>query len=76
MNLDKIKYFIHLVEKERTGTAKAAAEKIGVSERMIFNYVNFLKNQLNAPISYNREKQSFVFTEEGKLFWKWIKENE
>ncbi len=76
MNLDKIIYFIHLVDKERTGTAKAAAEKIGVSERMIFNYVNFLKNQLNAPISYNREKQSFVFTEEGKLFWKWIKENE
>lgn len=76
MNLDKIKYFIHLVEKERTGTAKAAAEKIGVSERMIFNYVNLLKNQLNAPIIYNREKQSFVFTEKGKLFWKWIKQNE
>jgi DNA-binding transcriptional LysR family regulator len=76
MNFDKIKYFIHLVEKERTGTAKAAAEKIGVSERMIFNYVNLLKNQLNAPISYNREKQSFVFTEKGSLFWKWVKQIE
>jgi hypothetical protein len=75
MNIVKIKYFIHLVEKERTGSAKLAADKVGVSERMIFNYVNILKNQLNAPINYNREKQSFVFSEEGQLLWKWIKEN-
>jgi predicted DNA-binding transcriptional regulator YafY len=75
MNIEKIKYFIHLIEKERTGSAKVAAEKIGVSERMVFHYVNILKNQLNAPINYNREKQSFVFVTEGKLIWKWIKEN-
>lgn len=75
MNIEKIKYFIHLIEKERTGSAKVAAEKIGVSERMVFHYVNILKNQLNAPINYNREKQSFVFAAEGKLIWKWIKEN-
>ena len=75
MNSEKIKYFIHLIEKERTGSAKVAAEKIGVSERMVFHYVNILKNQLNAPINYNREKQSFVFVAEGKLIWKWIKEN-
>jgi DNA-binding transcriptional LysR family regulator len=75
MNIEKIKYFIHLIEKERTGSAKVAAEKIGVSERMVFHYVNILKNQLNAPIIYNREKQSFVFVTEGKLIWKWIKEN-
>jgi hypothetical protein len=75
MNIEKIKYFIHLIEKERTGSAKVAAEKIGVSERMVFHYVNILKNQLNAPINYNREKQSFVFVAEGKLLWKWIKEN-
>ena len=75
MNIVKIKYFIHLIEKERTGSAKLAADKVGVSERMIFNYVNILKNQLNAPINYNREKHSFVFSEEGQLLWKWIKEN-
>jgi predicted DNA-binding transcriptional regulator YafY len=75
MDIEKIKYFIHLIEKERTGSAKVAAEKIGVSERMVFHYVNILKNQLNAPINYNREKQSFVFVTEGKLIWKWIKEN-
>ena len=75
MNIEKIKYFVHLVEKERTGSAKNAAKKVGVSERMIFHYVKLLKTQLNAPINYNREKQTFVFYEEGKLIWTWIKEN-
>ena len=75
MNLVKIKHFIHLVEKERTGNAKVAAEKIGISERMVYNYVHILKTQLNAPINYNRNKQSFVFSENGSFFWKWIPEN-
>ena len=74
MNIVKIKYFIHLVEKERTGSAKDAAEKLGISDRTIFNYVNVLKTQLNAPIFYNREKKSFVFNEEGELIWMWMKE--
>ncbi len=76
MNLVKIKHFIHLVEKQRTGNAKTAAEKIGISERMIFNYVNILKTQLNAPINYNRNKQTFVFNENGGFIWKWVPEDE
>ena len=75
MNILKIKHFIHLVEKERTGCAKVAAQKIGISERMVFNYVHILKNKLNAPINYNRNKQTFVFSENGRLKWKWITEN-
>jgi hypothetical protein len=75
MNITKIKHFIHLVEKESTGSAKSAAQRLGVSERMIFNYVHILKNKLNAPINYNRNKQTFVFSENGRLIWKWIPEN-
>ena len=75
MNILKIKHFIHLIEKERTGSAKVAAERIGISERMVFNYVHILKTQLNAPINYNRNKQTYSFNENGKLIWKWISEN-
>ncbi len=72
MNTVKIKHFIHLTEKGRTGSAKIAAERIGVSERMIYNYVNILKNDWNAPIDYNRHKQTFFFEREGKLVWEWV----
>ena len=75
MNILKIKHFIHLIEKERTGSAKVAAERIGISERMVFNYVRILKTELNAPINYNRSKQTYSFNENGKLIWKWISEN-
>ena len=75
MNILKIKHFIHLIEKERTGSAKEAAERIGISERMVFNYVHILKTKLNAPINYNRNKQTYSFNENGRLIWKWISEN-
>lgn len=74
MNIVKFKYFIHLVEKERTGNVKDAAVKIGISDRTIFNYVNVLKTRLNAPINYNRDKKTFVFSGKGTLVWKWVKE--
>ena len=64
-----------MIEKERTGSAKEAAERIGISERMIFNYVRILKTELNAPINYNRNKQTYSFNENGRLIWKWITEN-
>ena len=75
MNILKIKHFIHLIEKERTGSAKVAAERIGISERMVFNYVRILKTELNAPINYNRTKQTYSYNENGKLIWKWVSEN-
>ena len=71
MNIKKIKHFIHLVEKERTGTPIEVSEKIEVSERMIYNYVGILKKDFNVPIDYNRYKQSYCFTEEGRLIWEW-----
>ena len=75
MNILKIKHFIYLIEKERTGSAKVAAERIGISERMVFNYVRILKTELNAPINYNRNKQTYSYNENGKLIWKWVSEN-
>ena len=66
-----IQHFIHLVQKERTGSPIDLAQKIEVSERMIYNYVAVLRNEFNAPIDYNRYKKSYCFLEEGRLIWEW-----
>ncbi len=71
MNIQKMKHFIYLVQKERTGNPLEAARKLEVSERMIYNYVAILKKEFNAPIDYNRIKKSYCFLEAGKLFWEW-----
>ncbi|NDF60687.1 MAG: HTH domain-containing protein [Crocinitomicaceae bacterium] len=73
MNILKIKQFILLVEKQRTGSPKEVAAKLAVSNRMIHNYVHLLKSSSNAPIEYNRYKKSYHFTEEGFLAWEWYK---
>ena len=73
MNIEKVKYFIHLVEKGRTGTPSELAEKLNVSERTIYSYVNILKNEMNAPIEFNKFRKSYEFGRPGKLCWEWVK---
>ena len=76
MNITKMKQFIQLVEKERTGSPKEVAEKLEISNRMIHNYVHLLKDNFNVPIEYNRYKKSYNFTSKGKLIWEWQKKRE
>ena len=71
MNIIKIKQFIELVEKQRTGSPKEVAKKLMVSDRMIHNYVNVLRTNFDAPIEYNRYKKSYCFSEAGRLIWEW-----
>jgi transcriptional antiterminator len=76
MNIIKIKQFIQLVEKQRTGSPKEVAVKLGVSNRMIHNYVQLLKTSFNAPIEYNRYKKSYHFYSDGFFAWEWCKMEE
>jgi transcriptional antiterminator len=73
MNIQKIKYFIHLVEKERTGSPAELAIKLDVSERTIYHYVQIMKQELNAPIEFNQYRKSYQFDRPGKLQWEWVK---
>lgn len=76
MNIAKIKNLIHLIEKERTGTPKELAKRLELSERMVYNYVDVLRKDLNAPVVYNRTKQTYQYNEQGKLCWEWISKND
>lgn len=73
MRIDKLKYFIHLVEKERTGSPAELAEKLEVTERTIYAYVYTLKHELKAPIEFNKYRRTYCFERPGKLHWKWVK---
>lgn len=72
MNIEKVKFFIHLIEKERTGTPSELAEKLNVSERTIYSYVNMLKKEMNAPIEFNKFRKTYQFERPGKLCWEWV----
>jgi predicted DNA-binding transcriptional regulator YafY len=59
-----------LIEVELTGNPKDFAEKISVSERTIYNYLEFMKAELNAPIKYNNSKKSYYYNNECDLKFK------
>ncbi len=59
-----------LIEVERTGSPKNFAGKISVSERTIYNYLEFMKTELQAPIIYNSFKQSYCYYRECELRFK------
>jgi transcriptional antiterminator len=73
MNIEKVKFFIHLIEKQRTGTPSEVAEKLKVTERTIYSYVHILKNEMRAPIEYNKFRKTYQFERPGRLCWEWVK---
>lgn len=73
MDIQKLKYLIYLIEKERTGSPGEAAVKLGVSERTIYSYIKMLKSELNAPIEFNQTRKTYQYKNRGKFHWEWVK---
>lgn len=53
-----------LISKEMTGSPKKLASKIGITERSVYNYIAFMKNEMKAPIVYDYSKVSYIYKEE------------
>jgi len=53
-----------LVKRQMTGTPKKLAYQLNLSERMVYHYLNFMKSEMKAPITYRSDKQSYCYTEE------------
>lgn len=68
MNLEKIQIIDNYIRKNNTGRLKQFAEKVGISRGMLYRYLKFMKEELNAPILYNKIKQTYQYSESGKLY--------
>ncbi len=71
MDINKIQRLIYLIEKQQTGNPIQLSEKIGLSESSVHNYINRLKKDFNAPVKYNRIKETYYFSTNGALIWEW-----
>jgi hypothetical protein len=59
-----------LIRMAQTGTPKELAAKVGMSERTVFGYLAYMKNQLNAPIEYDTANSSYCYFRECAFcFW-------
>lgn len=60
---ERTKLLIELIEKEKTGSPKELAAKLGLKERMIYNLLDDLDLMMERNICYCKEKKSYFFLE-------------
>lgn len=61
--LIRLDYLIHL---KSTGTPANCANKIGISERSLYDYLKMLK-EMGAPIKFSRNRGTYYYGEEGRF---------
>lgn len=54
----------HLINHKSTGTPADCAQKIGVSERSLYEYLKILKD-MGAPVKFSRGRRTYYYTEGG-----------
>lgn len=64
--INRLKYLDYLVRTRSTGKPEILANKMGVSVRSTYDYINDLK-ELGAPVRWSVHEESYVYYEEGKL---------
>lgn len=75
MKIPTLITIIDLIQARNTGTPKELAEKVNVSERMVYKYIDQLKYQFNAPVKYDKNEKTYYFNENGSLNLNWQTEN-
>ena len=61
MDIRIIKKIHFKILTDSTGSPKKLALKLNVSERTIYNYINYMRQELKAPIIYNRIKGTYQY---------------
>ncbi len=65
--LQRLEYLDRLIRFKNTGTPTELAAKLGVSERTLYRLLEELREDLQMPIAYDLDSQTYFYLEEGKL---------
>lgn len=60
----------NLIYQEGTGNANNLASRLGISRRTVFNYLEYMREDLELPIKWCDWQQSYLYEEEGRLIIK------
>lgn len=56
-----------LIRRAATGTPSQFAYRLNISESTLYNYLNILKYELNAPIAYCRYRKTYFYRIKGNV---------
>lgn len=65
--LNRIQRLDALIRRKSTGTPKELAEKLGISERWLYIFLDELKQELDCPIKYDRCRQTYIYKKPGSI---------
>ncbi len=65
-NLERLQQIHLLIESETTGSPGEMAKRLHVSERLIYNLIDQLKD-FNANICYNRSRRTYYYCDDFQL---------
>jgi predicted DNA-binding transcriptional regulator YafY len=55
-----------LIAHKSTGTPADCANKIGISERSLYDYLKILK-EMGAPVKFSRDRRTYFYSEGGRF---------
>ena len=64
--IERLEYMDQLIRLECTGRPEVFAEKLGISKRHMYKYIECL-NQMGACVVYNNKSQTYFYKEGGRL---------
>jgi predicted DNA-binding transcriptional regulator YafY len=59
-----------LIRDKRAGNSYDLSDRLGVSVRTVYNYITFMKTELNAPIAYDSQNKKYYYERECELNFK------
>lgn len=72
--LNRIEQLDQLVRMKATGNSKALAEKLNISQSMLYYFMEMLKTDLEFPIQYCNKRKTYFYEESGRFICKFEKE--
>jgi predicted DNA-binding transcriptional regulator YafY len=71
MNITTLMSIIEFIGENKTGTPHEFSKKVKISERMLYKYIELLKQEFNAPVKYDKTLKTYYFSENGTLNLRW-----
>lgn len=59
-----------LIRDKRAGNSDDLSDRLGISVRTVYNYITFMKTELNAPITYDSQNKKYCYERECELNFK------
>jgi predicted DNA-binding transcriptional regulator YafY len=65
--IEQLRRVDQLIRMKNTGSPRELAQRLGVSERSIYENITLLCKHFNCPIKYSRLRRTYYYTKPGKV---------